>query len=143
MRMWEWVKQCDGVLFQFSLQESNHYEFESEMVQREEGYEVHTDTEMDDNNDEDDHDDDDESEIDNIDDEDDTIFMVEPVFVAPKEIWTKRKTKYPILMNVVGLKSFTVENTQLLRRFSRPPRASEEDIGHWGLSIFKKNVQIH
>lgn len=56
------------------------------MVQREEGYEVHTDTEMDDNNDEDDHDDDDESEIDNIDDEDDTIFMVEPVFVAPKEI---------------------------------------------------------
>ena len=41
-------------------------------------------------------------------------------------------------MNVVGLKSFTVENTQLLRRFSRPPRASEEDIGHWGLSIFKK-----
>ena len=70
------------------MQESDRYEFESELVQREEGYEVHTDTYMDNNNDEDDHDDDDneESEIDNIDDEDDTIFMVEPDVVAPKEI---------------------------------------------------------
>jgi hypothetical protein len=82
------------------------------------------------NDNEDDHnDDDDELKMDNNDDEDDTISLLEPEVVVPKETWTKRMRKDPVHMNVVGLESFAVENTQPLRHSSRPPKATKEVIG--------------
>jgi hypothetical protein len=80
-------------------------------------------------NEEDHNDNDDELEMDNNDDEDDIISLLEPEVVAPKETWTKRMRKDPVHMNVVGLESFAVENTQPLRRSSRPPKATKEVNG--------------
>ena len=82
-----------------------------------------------DDDEDDDDDDDEESELDNNDGEDDTISLLEPEVVVPKETRIKRKKKDGVLMNVVGLESFAVENTQPLRRSSRPPKATEEVIG--------------
>ena len=59
-----------------------------------------------------------------------TRSLLEPEVVAPKETGIKRKGKDPILMNVVGLESFAVENTQPLRRSSRPPNTTKEIIRH-------------
>jgi TATA-binding protein-associated factor Taf7 len=121
MRLSDWVRQHDGVLFQFPLQESDRYESESDMAQGKEDHEAHNDTmdddddEDDDDNDEDDHDDDDnESDIDNNDDKNNTISLFEPEVVALKKTGTKRKRKNPVLINIVGLKGFVVENTQPL-----------------------------
>ena len=127
MRLTEWVRQHDGVVFQFPAEESDHYESENDMAQREEGHEAHNDTWMDDDGGDDEDDDDDDDDEDN--DDDDTISLLEPEVVTPKETGTKRKRKISIHMNVVGLESFAVENTQPLRRSSRPPKATEEVIG--------------
>ena len=136
MRLSEWIRQHDGVVFQFPLQESDRYESESDRVQREKDHEAHTNTEMDDddngddNDDEENDDDDDEMEMDNNDNEDDTISLLEPEVVAPKETGTKRKRKDSVPMNVVRLERFAVENIQSSRRSSRSPKATEKIIGH-------------
>jgi hypothetical protein len=69
MRLSEWVRQHNGVVFQFSLQESDSYESESDMTQGDEDHEAHNGTEMDDDDDEDDDDNDNEDNHNDGDDE--------------------------------------------------------------------------
>ena len=132
MRMFEWIRQHNGVVLDFSSWESVGDELESDIAQGEEGHEAHTNTKMEDelnDNDMDDEDDededsdsDDEWEMDSDGEDDETIPFFGPEVVAPKKTWTEGKMKDPVLTNVVGLESYAVEDIQPLQQSSRPKR---------------------
>ena len=65
MRLSEWVRQHDGIVFQFPTQDFDRYELESNMAQEEEDHEAHNDMKLGDEDDDDD-------------DDDDTISLLEP-----------------------------------------------------------------
>ena len=91
----EWIRQHDGVVLDFASRESVGNESESDMAQGEESHEAHTDIEMEDELDDNDIDDEededkdgndyDESKMNNDGGDDDTLPLLEPKVLAPKE----------------------------------------------------------